>query len=63
MPKTVFSLEKPRRVLTPFTCIWHFTVPSNPVLAVPNSSAVPAHFFTLIVTKQKEIDKFHFQPR
>ena len=61
--KNSFSLEKPPRALPPLTCLWHFTVPSNPVLAVPDSPTIPAHTFNLIATKLKEIDKFHVQQR
>ena len=61
--KNSFLLKIPSGALTPPTCIWDVTVPSNPGLAVPFSPAVPAHTFTFIATKLKEIEKFHVQPR
>jgi len=64
MSKSVFSQKHAGRADSPYyMAIWPFTVPSNPGLANPNSTAVPAHTFTLIATKLKEIEQFHVQPR
>jgi len=60
--KTSFLLKIPSGALTPPTCIWDFTVPGNPGLAVPFSPAVPAHIFTFIATKLKDIERCHVQP-
>ena len=59
--KNSFLLKIPSGALTPPTCIWDVTVPSNPGLAVPFSPAVPAHTFSLIAAKLKGIEKCYVQ--
>ncbi len=62
MSKSVFSQKHAGRADSPYyMAIWPFTVPSNPGLAVPFSPAVPAHTFSLISAKLKEIEKFYVQ--